>query len=188
MAKPVAPKKPNLLILHIELLGIEPAIWRRVAVPENITLTKLHHVIQLTMGWENSHQHQYLIAGEHYGIPDGYLPIKPQARKTLLKTLNGELAFDYLYDFGDGWEHRITVEATIPAPPRKRVPYCIDGANACPPEDVGGPHGYEDFRAAMLDSTHPGYHDAHDWYGPWLFTPERFIVREANEYLRDLLP
>ncbi|MDE1168192.1 MAG: plasmid pRiA4b ORF-3 family protein [Pseudomonas sp.] len=120
--------------------------------------------------------------------PDGLLPINNQARKTLTKALSGTKVFDYLYDFGDDWEHRITVETTIPAPPRKRVPYCIEGANACPSEDVGGPHGYEDFRAAMTDYNHPRFHEAQDWYGPWLFNPERFNLRETNEYLRDLLP
>lgn len=70
--------------------------------------------------------------------PDGWGPtVNPEARKTLIKALNGKRKFNYLYDFGDSWHHRIKVEKTLPAIACPQVPYCIDGANACPPEDVG---------------------------------------------------
>jgi len=114
MVKPVrSPKpEPDLLLLHIELKWIEPAIWRRVAVPENITLGRLHRVFQAVMGWEDCHMHEFEIAGEKYGIPDSEgwgPPVNPEARKTLIKALNGKKTFSYLYDFGDSWEHTIKV-------------------------------------------------------------------------------
>ena len=68
--KPRTRKPADLLQLRIELAGIKPAIWRRIVVPESITLARLHHVIQGVMGWHGGHLHEFEIAGERYGIPD----------------------------------------------------------------------------------------------------------------------
>jgi len=133
------PANDRLLQLHIELTWIKPAIWRRVAVPERITLSKLHQVIQAVMGWSDTHLHEFEIAGESYGIPDPDWgpPVVSEQRKTLTKVLYGSKAFRYVYDFGDNWEHRIKIERLLPAIACPHVLYCIDGANASPPEDVG---------------------------------------------------
>lgn len=89
------PANDRLLQLHIELTWIKPAIWRRVAVPERITLSKLHQVIQAVMGWSDTHLHEFEIAGESYGIPDPDWgpPVVSEQRKTLTKVLYGAKAF-----------------------------------------------------------------------------------------------
>lgn len=178
--------EPDLLLLHIELTGIKPAIWRRVVVPENITLGKLHSVIQIAMGWEGGHLHEFEIAGENYGIPDpdGWGPaVNPEARKTLIKALSGTRIFRYLYDFGDSWDHRIRVEKVLPAITCPQVPYCVDGANACPPEDVGGEPGYADFLEAMADPGHPEHAAMLEWHGS-TFDPTLFEWERVNQWLK----
>jgi hypothetical protein len=127
-------------------------------VPVNITLGKLHTVIQFAIGWEGGHMHEFEIAGENYGIPDPDEwgpPINSETRKTLIKALNGKKTFSYLYDFGDGWDHRVKIEKKLPAGVCPQMPYCIEGANACPPEDIGGAPGYTDFLEVMADPNHP---------------------------------
>ncbi|MFJ4153507.1 plasmid pRiA4b ORF-3 family protein [Pseudomonas sp. NPDC089752] len=176
----------DLTVLRIELVGIEPTIWRRFAVPENITLGKLHDVIQAVMGWHDCHLHEFEIAGVKYGIPDpdGWgAPVNPEARKTLIKALQGQKTFNYLYDFGDDWLHTIKVEETLPATTYKHVPYCIDGANTCPPEDVGGPHGYEMYLSAMEDPGHPDHDAMVQWRGK-RFDPTVFDTDYLNRWFK----
>lgn len=178
--------KPALLLLHIELKDVEPAVWRRVAVPENVTLTRLHTVIQIAMGWEDSHMHHFDFAGEHYGTPDpdGWGPaIKTEARKTLVKALSGNQTFSYLYDFGDGWDHRVKVETKLPAGVFPQVPYCIEGANACPPEDSGGAPGYAWFLEVMADPHHPEFEEMMEWNGG-PFDPTIFEWELVNHWLK----
>lgn len=179
--------KPDLLLLHIELSWIKPAIWRRVVVPENITLGKLHTVIQFAMGWEAGHLHEFEIAGEKYGIPDpdGWgPPINSETRKTLIKALSGQTTFSYLYDFGDGWDHRVKVEKKLPAGVCPHVPYCIEGASACPPEDIGGAPGYANFLEVMADPRHPEFEDMVEWYGG-TFDPALFELELVNQWLKE---
>lgn len=188
MVKPVRLPKPapDLLLLHIELKWIEPAIWRRVVVPETITLGRLHSVIQIAMGWEGGHLHEFEIAGENYGIPDpdGWgPPVNPEARKTLIRALQGKKTFHYLYDFGDSWDHRIKVKKTLPAGASTQVPYCVDGANACPPEDVGGGPGYAEFLEAMADPKHSEHESMMEWYGHD-FDPTVFEWERINQWLK----
>lgn len=176
------------MLLHIELKWIEPAIWRRVAVPENITLGKLHTVIQFVMGWEGGHLHEFEIAGENYGIPDpdGWgPPVNPEARKTLIKALSGKKSFRYLYDFGDSWDHLIKVEKVLPAIACPQVPYCVDGANACPPEDVDGEPGYAEFLEAMADPNHPEHESMLEWHGS-TFDPTVFEWERVNQWLKEI--
>jgi len=153
---------PDLMVLKVELERITPAVWRRVVVPETITLGKLHRVIQAVMGWGDVHLHEYEIAGERYGTPEPDSwgdPIHSEIRKTLVKALQGRKTFRYVYDFGDCWEHKIKVEKSMPYIQCPQMPYCIDGANACPPEDVGGEGGYADFLEAMGSSNHPEHQE-----------------------------
>jgi len=77
--KPGTRKPADLLQLRIELTEVQPAIWRRIVVPESITLGRLHHVIQCVMGWRGGHLHEFEIAGERYGIPDPEFDCKPPA-------------------------------------------------------------------------------------------------------------
>jgi len=165
-----------LLQLKIELAGMKPLVWRRVIVPETITLARLHQVIQAAMGWEDYHLYEFEIAGEHYGIPDPDapfgLPAVSETRAKLGACLRGVQSFRYVYDFGDDWEHKIKIEKVLPTD-ACAVPICIGGANACPPEDVGGRYGYADFLEAIADPAHPEHRDLLDWRGG-TFDPKAF--------------
>lgn len=179
-------KTDQVLILHIEFKWIKPSVWRRVAVPENITLSKLHQVIQAVFGWSDSHLHEFEIDGESYGVPDPDWgpPVISEQRKKLISVLYGKKTFRYVYDFGDNWELRIKVEKTLPAIIFPQVPCCIDGANRRPPEDVGGVPGYEDFLAALADPNHPGHETMSEWYGDDEFDPTAFDCEWTNEWLK----
>ncbi|VVN73527.1 IS66 family transposase ISPre3 [Pseudomonas fluorescens] len=180
--------EPDLLLLHIELKWVEPTVWRRVAVPENITLDTLHAVIQVAMGWDDDHLHEFEIAGETYGIPDpdGWgPPVRTEIRKTLASALNGKRSFRYLYDFGDGWDHRIKVGKRLPPAACPQVPYCVEGANACPPEDIGGWPGYSAFLEVMADPGHPEYENMLEWHGDD-FDPAAFDAERVNQRLKSI--
>jgi hypothetical protein len=179
-------KTDQVLVLHIEFKWIKPSIWRRVAVPENITLSKLHQVIQAVFGWSDTHLHEFEIDGESYGVPDPDWgpPVISEQRKKLINVLYGKKTFRYVYDFGDNWELRIKVEKTLPAIIFPQVPCCIDGANRRPPEDIGGAPGYEEFLAALADPNHPEHEEMSEWYGDDGFDPTAFDCEWVNQWLK----
>ena len=184
------PKRPTIwLLLKIELAEIRPLIWRRVLVPETITLPKLHAVIQATMGWMGGHLHEFEIAGERYGTPDPDFdfgqPVRNEQRVRLSTSLTGTRALRYVYDFGDDWVHRVKVERQLPAPPQLQAAWCVEGENACPPEDVGGPPGYADFLEAIADERHPEHHDMLEWVGA-SFDPTAFDPELINQRLQTI--
>lgn len=117
-------------------------------------------------------------------IPMGWGPTaNPDARKTLIKALSGKRTFEYLYDFGNSWCHRIKVKKILPAIACPQVPYCIDGANACPPEDVGGGLGYKQILEAMTNPDHPAYKAMVEWHGDF-FDPAAFECANVNPWLK----
>jgi len=172
--------------LKITLRGSKPPIWRRVIVPATFNLYQLHQVIQYAMGWEDSHLHQFIIDGESYGTPspDDWEPVTDERRHTLNRIAPHEkMKFVYEYDFGDSWEHTILVEKILPAEAGKQYPVCLKGKRACPPEDVGGIWGYEDFLEALRD---PG-HEEHETYLDWIdgeFDAEEFNLDAVNSALQ----
>lgn len=143
--------------LRITLLDVEPSIWRTVLVPETLTLSKLHTVIQAAMDWTNSHLHEFVIAGRRYS---DYLEPQWEPNEILnecgvvLEAALGPSArtFDYVYDFGDDWHHAIVLEERQPlVRGASSTVRCLAGERACPPQDVGGAHGYEEFLRALAD-------------------------------------
>jgi hypothetical protein len=91
--------------------------------------------------------------------------------------------FTYTYDFGDDWVHDLVVEEVAPPEAGVSYPCVLDGARACPPEDVGGTPGYENFLHAIRDRKHPEHEDMMEWIGG-RFDPEKFDVAKANRRLR----
>jgi len=175
--------------LRIELLDLEPAIWRQVLVPASIRLHKLHVVLLWTMGWAGGHLHEFIIGYDRYGEPDPNYDTPPliqrDDRATLAAALGGRKAFTYLYDYGDGWEHGVSVEKILPPNPAMKSPQCLDGANACPPEDVGGPPGYVEFLQAISDPKHDEHQDLLEWCGG-SFDPIAFRLEDVNDRLRQI--
>jgi len=175
--------------LRIELLDLEPVIWRQVLVPASIKLPKLHVTLLWTMGWAGGHLHEFVIGHDHFGTPDPHYDTPPliqrEDRVMLGAAIGARKAFTYLYDYGDGWEHRVTVEKILPPDPGLKSPQCLDGAHACPPEDVGGPPGYVEFLEAINDPKHEEHDSMLEWCGG-SFDPAAFNLDDINERLRQI--
>jgi hypothetical protein len=178
--------------LKLEMLEVEPLIWRRLLVPGSITLAQLHEVIQTAMGWTNSHLHEFIV-GEHiYSDPEFEIDEARSEYRYSLARLAPRVrnTITYLYDFGDGWEHQIRVEAIIENDTRyPGKPVCLAGARNCPPEDCGGPWGYQNFIKAIGNKKHKEHKELIEWVGG-SFDPEHFDLDEVNHLLRkiDLRP
>ena len=176
-----------MLQLHIELAEVRPKVWRRVLVPETITLAKLHAVIQAAFGWEHAHLHEFIGRdGQRYGERDPMYdaPGEVASERTRLTTaLMGGRTLRYVYDFGDYWEHRIKLEKTYAPDPQIKLPYCTDGAAATPPEDCDSSSGYEDFIAAMADPVREEHAHMVAWIGRDSWDPNAFDTAEANARL-----
>lgn len=166
--------------LKIALQGAKPPIWRRVLVPGDFTLVQLHKVIQLSMGWTDSHLHQFLIDRDSYGLPEDDSTAKNEAKFTL-QALEGKIrnGFGYVYDFGDGWLHQITLEKVIAPGQGQTHPVLISGRRACPPEDAGGLPGYLRLLEILADPDNDEYQEYKDWLGED-FAPERFGKEEIS--------
>jgi hypothetical protein len=150
-------------------------------------LHRLHVALLWTMGWAGGHLHEFVIGHDHYGEPDPDFDspprLPPDNRATLAGALGTGKSFIYLYDYGDGREHRVTVENILPSEPGVKLPVCLAGANACPPEDVGGPPGYAEFLEAIRDPAHPDHAEMLDWCGGE-FGPTEFHLDRINAALR----
>ncbi len=174
--------------LKVTLQNVKPPVWRRVLVDASSTLDHVHEVIQAAFGWWNYHLHEFEIDGTRSGDPDpddDWGPPTVNEQRVRLDTVGTVgSTFGYLYDFGDGWSHRVTVEKVLPAEPGTTVPACIGGRRACPPEDCGGPWGYEHLLEALADPTHPEHRDLTDWLGA-PFDPEAFDPTDFAHRLRE---
>ncbi len=182
-------KKSNLVYqFKIGLLYIEPEIWRRIQVPGGYTFWDLHVAIQDSMGWQDRHLHVFRLIRKgnrksvligipteetaKYVMPDWEVPLSER-----LDEPGAEMIYEY--DFGDGWEHKILLEAVMLKEEGAVYPKCIGGERACPPEDCGGPPGYEELLEILGDPDD----ERHGEYMEWLsgiakenrpFDPEKF--------------
>lgn len=175
---------------RIELLETDPTIWRRIET-RDVTLKQLHGLIQEAMGWKNSHLHQFRIADRRYADPraldDADVIDTGRTRVSdLVKTHGVKLQMEYEYDFGDGWLHQVDLEQVVEPKPGIKYPRCLEGACACPPEDVGGVYGFADFVEAITDPAHSEYADYLEWYGP--FDPSEFDAAKATRRMRKIFP
>lgn len=178
----------NIHRYRVSLLEIRPEIWRTIAVPAECNFWDLHVAIQDAMGWRDYHLHAFrFAAGDDrgstlIGIPDDHgfaggpeylpgwgIPIAEYFRRP------GDRA-RYEYDFGDGWEHDVTLEEISPCPPKQKLPICLGGARACPPEDCGGVPGDENLLEAIADPEHPEHESLREWLEEFYedYDPERF--------------
>ena len=174
--------KEQFYLLKIRLLDIEPEIWRRFVVPASITLDRLHDVIQIVMGWTDCHLHEFTIGKKRYTeYPESKEDGLECGRYRLGDLLKQKgRAFGYQYDFGDNWEHDLTLEKSHYFNPDLRSGIaCLDGARACPPEDVGGVPGYYEFCIALNDPEHEEHESFMEWSGE-NYDSEKFDVDEIN--------
>jgi hypothetical protein len=184
------PREVVIYRLKVTLKDFRPPIWRRAEVRDDITLAKLHRILQIVMGWYDCHLHAFTVRGIDFGEPEddetGELGIRSERRVKLSQIIRGEKdRFTYTYDFGDGWEHEILVEKILPPEPGVRYPRCLVGKGACPPEDVGGVYGYADFLEAIQDPNHPEHDEYLEWIGGE-FDPNAFDLEGINGELRGI--
>lgn len=177
----------NIFQLKITLIDSKPPIWRRILVSNDITLDKLHLVIQISMGWTNSHLHQFISNNVFYGIKDddfGFdMDIKNEEKYKLNQLLKSEKdTIKYEYDFGDSWEHNVLLEKILPFKTDHKIPCCTKGKRACPPEDCGGIWGYEDLIDIINSSEHPEHENMMEWLAGE-FDSEAFDIEQTNETL-----
>ena len=170
---------PEILQIKLTLRDVRPAVWRRVLVPDNFSLNRLHQVIQAVMLWLDYHLHEFEIDGRRYADlqgegPDAYGEQLYSDRNIRLRDVvdRGVDRFSYSYDFGDDWRIKVAIEKTVPAQDGVRYPALAGGAGASPPEDCGGPFGYMEFVAALADETHPDHEDRLEWWGDDEFDPK----------------
>lgn len=191
LSQPVDPRRfpepDDVFQLRVSLVGVTPAIWRRLLVPKGVLLPQLHPILQVAMGWTDSHLHQFKAGDVLFAEPseEDEPPGPIDYRRITLSQIAPRrgAACVYEYDLGDGWEHRIEVEEELPAEAiRIRVPACVGGERACPPEDCGGPQGYADLLEALRNPRHPDHESKVEWVGLG-FDPASFDVKNVNDGL-----
>jgi hypothetical protein len=195
--KTARPKSAACVPLHqlkVTLKWSRPAIWRRVVVPADLTLDRLHHVIQIAMGWTNCHLHQFIGDGGRFDggafrerDPDFDASDDDAASEEDHTVADlaprSKSKFVYEYDFGDSWLHDVKVEKVLAPDPAFKHPVCLAGKNACPPEDCGGIGGYYDMLKSLADPKRPEHEEVKEWLGgDW--DAARFDVDRINAALK----
>lgn len=187
------PAKSEPIALRIELQGVAPLIWRRIIVSNQWTFAALHNYMQWVMGWQDAHAHEFRVGDrciapnwwiqeiEQDGGAKSYQDEPSVSIAAVVRELSVGGEFEYRYDMGDDWVHRIVIETTpaLWSELELRNPACVAGENACPPEDVGGSHGYKHFLECIADRAHPEYADTLRWTGG-VFDPKGFDLNRLN--------
>lgn len=159
----------GIVEIKVTLEAIEPAVTRTLQVPVDIRLDRLHLTLQAAMGWTNSHLYMFEVDGATWGVPDPDFggDDLPANKTTLAAVLddNGANNMRYIYDFGDNWVHKLQVGKIADPIPGNLYPRLTDVAGQCPPEDVGGTTGYEEFLEAMANPRHPEHLHLKEWNG-----------------------
>ena len=176
---------PTVHVLRVSLRYVEPEVWRRVVVVSEMPLPKFATVLERATGWDSTHLHLFDVGGVLFGDTDHDAPhliSEKVARVThLLPREQSSLRWDY--DFGDGWEHHVVVEAIEPLNPKTKYPVVLAGERACPPEDIGGLGGYEELLRMLSDPTDEEHEHMLSW-APEGFDPAVFDLVAANRRLR----
>ncbi len=185
-------KKPakELYQIHISLKWIKPEIWRRVLIPADMKLSDLHKVIQTVMGWTNSHLHQFVKDGQIYQKKTaeeddwGFIDAIDYENVPVSDLISEEKdSMYYEYDFGDGWVHNIVLEKIVPNSDEIVDPVCLKGKRSGPPEDCGGPPGYEELLEALKNPEHERHEELTEWVSEY-FNPEEFSKDAINDLLK----
>ncbi len=175
--------------LKVTLKGARPPIWRRFQISSSDSLEELHLALQIVMGWDLTHLHEFSHQQARYGIPDDDFPTDILDERNyrlgeVLKNEKDKVIYDY--DFGDGWRHDVVLEKILPFTTNIVLPICIKGKRACPPEDIGGLGGYENFLQIIADPSDPEYEETLEWIGSD-FDAEYFDLTDKNNLLQEFL-
>jgi len=176
--------------IKIGLRDAKPPIWRRVLVQADVSLARLHSIIQIAFGWDDSHMHVFETPYGDFGRPDrelGYRAEKPVTLEQVAQQAKDKI--QYTYDFGDSWSHEILVEKVLARDPALSYPRCVGGRRAAPPDDSGGIWGYESLVEALTDPRHPDHQDRLEWMGlddASQFDAAAFDPEQVNQALAKL--
>jgi hypothetical protein len=184
----------DILQLYVNLESSNPAIWRQIQVRKDTSFFELHHILQITMGWTNSHLHEFNCDGYRIGEiieefnmegfgSDEVTDSKTVSIKDIIQKINE--SFRYTYDFGDSWEHILHIGKSVPSDPNIKYPICMGGEMACPPEDCGGIHSYYNYLKILKDKKHKEYKELKIWMGR-NFDANKFDKEAVNRKLRNL--
>jgi hypothetical protein len=181
--------KPQILRIRLSVREVKPEIWRLVLVSSDITLARLHGILQILMGWQNYHLYAFEIEGSRYTPPheddDNFGRGKSIRTKLSSIFAKSTKTITYEYDFGDGWEIELSLDSVLDITRQKRSAECIGGARHGPAEDSGGPHGFMEKVKIWNNSKHKRYQQTRDWIGAD-FDPEKFDINETNEMLNEI--
>lgn len=176
----MSPTSHFVATLTVILEDVEPQVRRKLIVPLNLRMDRLHRVLQVAFGWTDSHLYEFRYQDIEWGVPDYDFGsnIRDASKATLLQVLEetNARAITYLYDFGDGWEHTIRINHISEPEAGALYPQLILAEGRTPPEDVGGPPGYEHFLEAINDPSHDGHDEMREWY-----LGEGFDPRQVDE-------
>lgn len=187
--------KNRIYQIQINLKGSKPKIWRRLLIESDLLLSDFHQIIQVAMGWTDSHLHQFATKKKNYRAKYLYDDIqfdeswdedidvdyKNTKVSDLLKKEKDKLFYEY--DFGDSWEHDIILEKILPKDKNTFYPICLAGKMKCPPEDCGGMSGFEDMLEILKDPSHEEYEEYLVWTGGG-FNPKEFDKDAINELFK----
>lgn len=182
--KKASVKNPKVFEIKISLQDTSPLVWRKILVHDFVELADLHMLIQITMGWGNSHLFAFEINGKSYteGETADELGDAIDYEGVQLKDVLGDVKkFLYTYDFGDDWVHDIEICQVLEHDPRMRYPICIDGQNACPPENCGGAGGFEELKETLAGKDSEEKDDLLEFVGGH-FNPHSFDTNFVNKY------
>lgn len=176
----------KVLTVRISLEGIKPEIWRRFVFRDDISLLELHEIIQTVMGWTDAHLFRFFINRTEYTDEETVAEMRrgKNAEKVTVRSLKLKKGdtFKYVYDFGDEWAHKLKIESVSALEPEIEYPVCLAGARECPPEDCGGPSGYEQLLKILDNPEHAEHNYMKEWAGPH-FDPEEFDIELTNDLL-----
>jgi hypothetical protein len=174
--------------MRVTLLDVSPPVWRQIRVPSALPLSTVHAVIQIAFGWEDRHLHEWRVGDITYGLSDEDSwgeDLRDESTALLADVAPVDSLLRYDYDFGDGWEHLVEVTAVHPYSGQVVPVACLGGARACPPEDCGGPFGYEHLIDALRDVDDAEHEDVVEWLGDH-FDPAEFDMASVNNRLDQL--
>ncbi len=184
-----------ILQVKITLRNTEPPVWRRLLVRDDVNLGLFHAIIQIAMGWTNSHLHMFFVGNKQYSDPKFGLnesfasdrKVLAEKQLTLREIVSsGITIFGYEYDFGDSWHHMITIEQVgLDGAGFQGFAICTAGERACPPEDCGAPPGFANLLEVIKNPAHEEYESMMEWLGGE-FDPEAFDVQRTTQYLQQI--
>lgn len=184
----------QLIQFKISLNESLPLVWRQVLVHKDTTFFELHHIIQITMGWQNYHMFEYNVKGYRIGTIDEGDRVEGFGSDSLLESRITQLCdivsevgdiIKYEYDFGDGWQHTLEVQGFLDATTKDFYPICLAGEMACPPEDCGGLSGFYNNLEILKDKKHPEYKELKMWM-PRGYNTNKFNLEKVNKQLGTL--